>query len=295
MHRTQNAALIAAVLGLALPLEAQEGARTRSETVTTPDGAVIHYLEAGWRAAPDQPALVFVPGWTMPAEIWEHQLAHFGRTHRAVAMDPRGQGRSSKVRDGYYPEQRARDIRSVVEQLGLEPIVLVGWSMGVPEALAYIQQFGTSRMAGLVLVDGIAGGEPSPQVTHGMMLFARRMLTDREEATEAFVRSMYRTPQSEQYLRRITAAALQTPTDAAVALFVGIQGTDYRAVLPLIDRPTMIAYAPGSMWEDEYRAMHAATPESSLAGFEGAGHALFVDHAAEFNRMLREFLVRLTR
>lgn len=32
----------------------------------TSDGVELHYLEAG-----SGPTLVFVPGWTMPADIWE--------------------------------------------------------------------------------------------------------------------------------------------------------------------------------------------------------------------------------
>jgi pimeloyl-ACP methyl ester carboxylesterase len=50
----------------------------------------------------------------MPAWIWEHQIAHFAKTHRVVAMDPRGQGESSKPRDGYFPAARARDIKAVI-------------------------------------------------------------------------------------------------------------------------------------------------------------------------------------
>jgi pimeloyl-ACP methyl ester carboxylesterase len=45
----------------------------------TSDGVELRYLEAG-----SGPTLVFVPGWTMPAEIWEHQLRHFASTHRVL-------------------------------------------------------------------------------------------------------------------------------------------------------------------------------------------------------------------
>src|SRR3989337_1852119 len=77
--------------------------------VTTPDGIKIHYLEAG-----TGPAILFVPGWTMPAWIWEKQIAHFSKTHRVVAMDPRSQGESQQTTEGHYPAARARDIKAVV-------------------------------------------------------------------------------------------------------------------------------------------------------------------------------------
>jgi predicted alpha/beta hydrolase family esterase len=47
----------------------------------------------------------------------------------------------------------------VVDQLHLSPVVLVGWSMAVTGIASYVDQFGTSNVAGFVLVDGLAGSE----------------------------------------------------------------------------------------------------------------------------------------
>ncbi len=65
--------------------------------------------------------------------MWEKQITHFAKTHRVVAMDPRAQGESSQTTEGLYPAVRARDIKGVVDQLKLAPVVLVGHSMGVPQ------------------------------------------------------------------------------------------------------------------------------------------------------------------
>ena len=91
--------LLAATLILACTVAPAPGAlaqpasapAAKSGFVTTSDGIRIHYLEAG-PAEAEAPAILFVPGWTMPAEIWEKQIAHFAKTHRVVAMDPRSQG-----------------------------------------------------------------------------------------------------------------------------------------------------------------------------------------------------------
>src|SRR5574341_603719 len=81
-------------------------AATRSGFVTTGDGVRLHYRESG-----SGPAILFVPGWTMPAEIWEPQIEHFSKRWRVVAMDPRSQGESSQTTEGHYPERRAQDIK----------------------------------------------------------------------------------------------------------------------------------------------------------------------------------------
>src|SRR5712692_3467257 len=82
---------------------AGQGAKTTppaSGFVTTPDGIKIHYIEAG-----KGPAILFVPGWIMPGWIWEKQIAHFAKTHRVVAMDPRSTGESSQTAEGLYPRR----------------------------------------------------------------------------------------------------------------------------------------------------------------------------------------------
>ncbi len=294
---------------------APEGLRVagaRSGFVDTPDGERIHYLEVSpserveraasanlddepddASAAADRPALLFVPGWMLPAEIWAPQLERFGATRRTVAMDPRAQGRSSKARDGLYAAARARDIRAVVEALELRPVVLVGWSMGVTEVVAYVEQFGTDGLAGVVLVDGLAGLDFEPQVAQQFLDWGAAYVHERETTTRAFVRSMFRTERSEDYLEALTERALMTPTDAAVALAVSQARSDHRAALRRIDRPTLIAIAPGGPFTALYEAIADSIPGSRLERFEGAGHALFVDRAEDFNARLEAFLAEL--
>ena len=86
-------------------------AEVRSGHFVTSDGVELHYLEAG-----SGPTLVFVPGWTMPAEIWEAQLGHFASTHRVVALDPRGHlaGFVSEQDHGGHSVQRLTDLADVL-------------------------------------------------------------------------------------------------------------------------------------------------------------------------------------
>lgn len=289
-----------------LPAAGQQVADPKSGWVTTPDKTKIHYLEVGGPSytIDERPggfgknrsgknaSLLFVPGWTMPGWIWEHQIAHFAKTHHVVAMDPRGQGKSDKPRDGYFPAQRARDIRAVIEQLKLDPVVLVGWSMGVAEVAAYVEQYGTDRLAAVVLVDGLAGGYDA-QFTAAIVNFAGQHLKDRAKTTDAFVRSMYRKPQDEAYLKRVMAAALQTPTDAAMALMAGTFSSDHTAALAKIDKPALVVAAgddKSNPWVAKYRALAQSIPGARFELFPDSGHALFADEPARFNALLEQLL-----
>jgi non-heme chloroperoxidase len=266
----------------------------RDGFVTTLDGVKIHYLEAGPRGQAGRTVpILFVPGWTMPAEIWEPQIAHFAKTRRVVAMDPRSQGLSSQTSEGNYPEARARDIKAVVDQLRLAPVVLVGWSLGVKELVAYVKQFGCDTIAGLVLVDGAAGLDPQPDVIREVLDRSMRLQRDRPTAAAQFVRGMYKKPQPPEYLDRITRATLRTPTPTAIALMLEYVASDFRPDLASITKPTLIVVVrrPGEETVEETQRRIAG---SKLEVMDGVGHALFVDDPQRFNTILEDFLKALS-
>jgi non-heme chloroperoxidase len=278
---------------LAAPAWGQGGAKHdwKSGYVTATDGTKIHFVEAG-PASPSEAraSILFVPGWLMPGWIWEKQIEELSKNYHVVAMDPRAQGESDKTAEGLYPAQMGRDVHSVIEQLQLAPVVIVGWSMAIVETLAYVDQFGTKDVAGLVLVDELAGGmEPGDaEMDLGIL---KGVLTDRTNTTEYFVRKIqFHKPQPEEYIQRVIAAAMETPTSDAVALLVGRDTADYRAVLPKIDKPTLVCAAKPSPYFERVEAMQKRIPGSKLEIFEGAGHALFVDNPEQFNTAMETFL-----
>jgi microsomal epoxide hydrolase len=103
---------------------------------------------------------------------------------------------------------------------------------------------------------------------------------------------MYKKPQTQEYLQRVAAASLLTPTSSAIALFVGAFTTDLRATLEKIDKPALIVVAgnESNPWMARYRDMQHRIPGARFEIFTDAGHALFVDEAERFNLLLEDFL-----
>jgi microsomal epoxide hydrolase len=251
--------------------------------LTLPDGAKIHYLEAG-QGTP----IVFIPGWTMTADIWESQIAYFSKSHRVVAYDPRSQGRSSKTPEGSYPIARGADLKAVLDVLRLDQAALVCWSTAAAECAAYVDFYGTGQISGLVLVDGFVGDPADPQRIAGTLQYIAQVQKNRRPLAESFVRSMYKKPQSEEYLKHVLDESLQTPTDTAVALFVGTLGWDGSKALARIDKPTLLAVTESSSMAASEK-MHAAIAGSRMEVFQ-AGLALFVDEPEKFNKLVEEFV-----
>ncbi len=111
-------------------------------------GVELHYLEQG-----EGSPLLFIPGLTYSGEIFKAQIAHFSASHRVIAIDPRGQGHSSKTTDGNDYLTHGRDLNGLINGLGLEDVVLIGWSTGNLDAWSYVQQFGKDKLKGVVTID----------------------------------------------------------------------------------------------------------------------------------------------
>ncbi len=227
----------------------------------------------------------------MPAFIWEPQIEHIGRRHHAVALDPRGQGRSQITRTGYEPARRGRDINDLLDALGrIEPVVLVGWSLGVLDVLSYIDQFGDRRVAGLVLVDNSIGEGDTPP-SGGPARFIPSLREARERTVRAFVRGMYATPQSPAYLESVTRAALRTPLNASISLLSYPRPREYwKQAVYATRKPVLYAIRPRFQYQGELLVQRH--PNATMDVYEHAGHALFVDEAARFNLSLDDFLTR---
>lgn len=262
----------------------------KSSSFQTSDGIKIHYLEAG-----SGRPVVFIPGWTMPAWIWQRQIDEFAKRYHVVAVDPRSQGESDKPTFGHLPQNRARDYKELVDHLGLKQPVLVGWSMACGELVEYVDQFGDDNVAGLVLVDGYFSDKPGTDLFPSISGWMNLLQQDRQKQVDGFVRSMYKKPQSEDYIKRVVEASMQTPADTAVTLIYNfIAVNNISAGLAKIHRPLLFAYQPDSQaYADFLKSKLGA--KLRLERFDGDGHALFVDEPDKFNHVLQEFLDSLPK
>ncbi len=260
------------------------GARARDVRFTTSDGVRLHAIEAGPR---DGPTIVFVPGWSMPAWIFQPQIDAFSRQYRVVALDPRGQGDSEAPEGGYDYRRRGQDIGDVIAALGGRPVLLVGWSLGVLDSLSYAQQYGDGRLAGLVLIDNSVGEDPPPVASRGLPRRGPKLA--REEQMRRFVAGMFRRSPGAAYLERLTEAALRTPPEAAARLgSYGAPQSYWREAVYGVRKPILYAVRPRFAGQAENLA--AKHPGAEAALFPQAGHALFVDEAGRFNGLMEAFI-----
>jgi non-heme chloroperoxidase len=118
---------------------------------------------------------------------------------------------------------------------------------------------------------------------------------DRQKQAEGFVRSMYKKPQTEEYLRSVIKASTDVPADTAVVLIYNmIAVTDFSAGLAKMNRPVLFAYQPESQATADFLKMKLGD-KLRLERFDGDGHALFVDDPERFNNILEDFIKGLPK
>jgi microsomal epoxide hydrolase len=224
----------------------------------------------------------------MPADIFEPQINELSKRFRVIALDPRSQGDSEKTSEGNTLERHAQDIKELLEHLKLQNVVLLGWSNGVPDVLTFVEQIGTANLRGVVLVDGflnVSDSQMQKAMNNMLMIFQ----ADRPKFTDGFVRSMYASKQTEGYILHIKEESLKTPTNTAVTeMFNVVSKGDFTPILARMDKPVLYICEP--QLESQGKVLQTILPRTRVEVFKNAGHALFVDDAEHFNKVLAEFV-----
>ena len=265
--------------------------------VEVAEGVSVRVIEAGKPGA--QPTLVFIPGWSTGADIWRQQIDRFVPTYRVIAFDPRSQGESTKTTNGNTPEMRARDLHALLERLGVQRPLLIGWSQGVQDVAAYIERYGSKDLAGIVLVDaaisdGADGMAARPQETAAQFKMFAVYQAHQEEYLHGMMQAIISKPQSDGAIDQLVRTGMKTPPDIGVAMLIAdMFGVNRTPAFEKIDCPTLIIASAKS---GELARQQAAANQIPLARFEkieDTAHAVFLDQPDRFNELLASFAAKL--
>ena len=257
------------------------------KSFTTSDGVKLTYLIGG----KGNPTLVFIPGWLMPADVFNAQLNYFSENYQVVSLNPRSQGSSDIYLGKDLALARARDIKELIHHLNIDQFVLIGWSLGVMESLDYVQRYGTKGLNGLVLIDNSIGEgtPPKPSAKKG-----KASVMDESKFTKyvkAFVKAIFKSDPPEEFTNKVEQSALrlsQTPQNAFNILSKPYPREYYKNTIYGTNVPIWYAITPRYLQQGLlFSEKHS---QGSMTIYDNAGHALFVDVADDFNRDLENFL-----
>lgn len=277
--------------------------RGKAGYVTTNDGVRLHYVEAGVGKP-----VVLLPGWSQTVAEFKDQFAGLHDAYRLIALNMRGHGDSDKPAFGYTIARLSKDLHEVLVALDLHEVALLGHSMGCAVIWSYWDLFGAERLAKLILVDcapcltANPAWSPAERETAGAVLTAEALYAtcnalagpNGVETTKSLLSSTVTRAMSEADQAWLLEQNLQFPRRHAATLLAQLATQDWRDVIPRLTLPTLIVGGRVSLvpWQSQ-AWIQAHIPGSRLEIFEeheGGNHHMFIEGAAKFNRLLREFL-----
>jgi non-heme chloroperoxidase len=257
------------------------------------DGRQVYYESYG----SGDSAVVLVHGWGMSLRLWDYTLpALTAAGYRVVALDHRGCGQSDKDFVDMGIEAIAGDVQALVRELGLQRVVLNGWSLGGAVVVAAAAGLG-STCSGLVLTCAATPAYlQKPDFPHGgteeaLAATLEAMAADRAAFLMALSEGVCAAEVSPSVTNWMWQIFMDASPMAAQAL-AELGPLDQRALLASLSAP-ILAFVGG---RDEVvdpavcRSVAQFNPGAEVMEFPDAGHAPFIEESARYNRELLQFL-----
>lgn len=264
---------------------------------TSTDGARIAFRTAG---EPAQPSILLIHGWAQAGICWDATCGHLSDRFHIVTLDLRGHGASDKPEDpAAYTETKlwADDIAAVIAEADLTRPVLTGWSYGSRVIAAHLATQGSAHLAGVVLAGGILAigraredwmvGPASPGLD-------RDLYTDdlprRLAATARFVAACTTEPLDRTTYAGMVGVNMLCPAHARRALFAA--DLDLRPTYAAMTCPGLVIHglSDAVVSPETGRAAAALMPQGRFIGYDGIGHAPFLEAPERFAADLAAFV-----
>ena len=237
-------------------------------------GATIFYKVTG-----EGPPLLLISGLGAEHSMWALQVDSFAEHFTVISFDNRKIGESSG--GGLVPwiETMASDAAAVLDDAGYGRAHVVGMSMGGFIAQTLAVTF-PRRVSKLVLTC-TAAVRPIPRLRGGFrgMFFSPEFRRDHPERVSRWSELVRRDqPQVNAVLGQLVASAL----------------FDLRSEVSKIEVPTLVVHGTKDLLVPAEcgRWLAEHIPGAELVLLEGAGHAVPIERAVEYNRLVVDFLSR---
>ncbi|MDQ2908710.1 MAG: alpha/beta hydrolase [Candidatus Eremiobacteraeota bacterium] len=197
------------------------------------DGAALAYLDRGPQGGTP---LLFLHGWQGAGAIWTLVIDELTARWRTISVDLRGFAGSNAAPGPYTVDAFANDLSDLLAALDLDPLVVVGHSMGA----AVAQRFAIDRpeaVEGLVLVAPVAarGPEFSPQLE----AMFRATVGDPVKTNAWLAKLTYREPPP-HITALLRGAAATAPPRVALESFDSWSRLSFEAEARTIESPTLV-------------------------------------------------------
>lgn len=249
--------------------------------------------------------VVFIHGWPLSGSMWEYQMTELPQQGlRCITYDRRGFGKSGHPYDGYDYDTLTGDLKSLLDELDINDVTLVGFSMGGGEIARYFSLYNGARISKVVLISAVVpymlktedNLNGIPQMEFDTM--AKKMKEDRPAFMENFGEtffgvSLVNHPVSDAFLANNLTKVMDASPIATLECAHSFATTDFRQDVLKINVPTLIIHGD----KDHIVPIEATSEQSAklIKGsqfivYEGAPHGLWFTEKDKLNQDIIDFI-----
>ncbi len=240
--------------------------------------------------------LLFVHGWCINKEYWQPQEKYFCPRYTVVTIDLPGFGASGTNRQDWTFDEYTEDVKSVIQQLQLQHVILIGHSMS-GDILLNISNKYPQLVAGIVGIDNLH--EPGHVLTN-----------DEKKQTDDFF-AMLENHFDSTASKYMKETLFQPSTDTAIVQRVmnNIFTSDSSIATKVLRSLTAISQNEKPLMENLAHRLYLVNSDvypvnaDSLSkyckkGFHvelvhGTGHYPMIEAPAEFNEALQKVIYKI--
>ena len=250
------------------------------------NGIDMHYLRTGG----DKPPVVLLHGLMLNGACWTPLARALEEDYDLIMPDARGHGYSSAPNHGYYYDNLATDVVSLIDSLALATPVLLGHSMGGMTA-AVVASRRPNQLRGLILADPTFLTPQHQREVHESDVADqhRQILNRPKEDYLAEVRVRH-SRRSREIIELFAQARYQTSICAFEILKP--PNPDYVKLINALDMPSLLVVGDvGSVVCTEMATELAELNQNlEVVQIAGAGHAIPFDQPERFSAVVQAFL-----
>lgn len=255
------------------------------------NGVKIAYTDTG----KSDTTLLFVHGWCLDKNVWANQVNFFGKKYRVVAIDLPGFGESGKNRTDWSTANYSHDVDSVIQQLGLKKVILIGHSMGGDIVLLSAID-NSNKVIGLVGVDNFkgVGAKVDPKEMKQFTDAMDAMKHNFKKVASMFITQRLFSPTTDSAVRkRVLAGVANADSVIAVSALQKAMATDEVAKLKQYNKKLYLINTDQTP-NDTVDMAKAKIPFKLLI-VHGTGHFPMAEKPNEFNARLEQVIADIDR
>jgi pimeloyl-ACP methyl ester carboxylesterase len=263
------------------------------------DGRNVHVVENG---PPSAPALLLIHGFASSTIWWDSLVPELSQHHHVIRVDLLGHGRSDSPADGYTISEQGRLVGSVLTQLGVDRVIVIGHSTGGMVATAMAEQRRDLVAAMVLIATGPSSGAFIPQNALYRLMFV------------PLIGPLLWRLRTEAAVRKGLSTAFTADVDIPAQIIADVRAMRYRAFsatpketmkyvarrsiparLAELTIPALVVFgALDRRWRSSSGAEYGFLPDVDVEIIPGAGHSPMIEAPGRTVQLLGDFITTVT-